>query len=192
MGAKSCILGSASWVSREFWAKRETRFVLTCGTISEALFHFGSWWGSREPEHNVVLPWSGLSEPWSWLNRWYRYFDRNWRNTVVLYHLWPFKVTWAGHCACLWPMTHLLGRVLCHRDVCWWHVFQALAGSHSLMFSLGNQESLLPPCRNGYSAESGKVHKSQVSFLSSFLFLLATFDLFSVVPGKYSILHFNL
>lgn len=52
------------------------------------------------------------------------------------------------------------------------------------MFSLGNQESLLPPCRNGYSAESGKVHKSQVSFLSSFLFPLATFDLFSVVPGK--------
>lgn len=31
---------------------------------------------------------------------------------------------------------------------------------------LGNQESLLPPCRNGHSAESGKVHKSQVSFLS--------------------------
>lgn len=60
--------------------------------------------------------------------------------------------------------------------MCGWCV-PGPAGSHSLMFSLGNQESLLPPCRNGHSAESGKVHKSQVSFLSSFLFLLTTFIL---------------
>lgn len=86
---------------------------------------------------------------------------------------------WPGPCFFLWLATCLHGETpqspRSHRDVCRWHVFQAHAGSRSLVFSLGNQESLLPPCRNGYSAESGKVHKSQVSFLSSFLFLLATF-----------------
>lgn len=61
--------------------------------------------------------------------------------------------------------------------VCMGGVSPRPPGSPSLMFSLGNQESLLPPCRNGHSAESGKVHKSQVSFLSSFLFLLTTFIL---------------
>lgn len=66
---------------------REKRELFSRGTINEALFHFGSWRESGEPERGVVLPRSGLSQPWSRLNGWYRYFDRNQWNTVVLYHL---------------------------------------------------------------------------------------------------------
>lgn len=77
------------------------------------------------------------------------------------------------------------------RGVCWRHVLQAL-GTHSLSFSLGHQESLLPPRGNGHSAESGKVHESQVSLLSSFPFLPAAAGFFCAVLGRCSRLHFNL
>lgn len=77
------------------------------------------------------------------------------------------------------------------RGVCRRHVLQAL-GTHSLSFSLGHQESLLPPRGNGHSAESGKVHESQVSLLSSFRFLPAAAGFFCAVLGRCSRLHFNL
>lgn len=133
--------------------------------------------GSGRPKQGTIRPWNSSSQSQLTLNRWSVHLmwpDRH----LILWPWRPFRVKWTTGLHLPLAVNHLHACAWSPSHVCWWRVLQALTGSHSLVFSLGNQEPLLPPCRNGYSAESGKVHKSQVSFLSSFFFLLAPFDLF--------------
>lgn len=162
MEAKSCFPVPAADVSEEFWGNTETGFVLRCGPVVMGIRRAkGRGWSALEAGLLAV------PTPTFMLSRLEVHFDQNSQHTLVLYRSRPCRV----------KGPRLLGKALQAAQCVCMACLPGPAGSHSLMFSLGNQESLLPPCRNGHSAESGKVHKSQVSFLSSFLFLLTTFVL---------------